>query len=422
MDLRCASLLLLGTLLAAADPPAPDVAFLDAEQARAAIVDESIEPYFSLLQTREMSAKTGSAIIGDTLPAQREACRECYRAAVREFTEREQRALKRIVGEVQPFLAAHYPVFAAQPWRFIKLAAPVEGGLAHTRGRCIVVPDLIAKDLATPGEPDERVDAEERMLLVHEQTHVVQRLHPQLFAPLYTEAWGFVRLPTAPALTAELAARQLVNPDGVACVWAYPVGESGHEELIQPLATLGGDAAIPRMPGDIRSVARFIEGHGDTVSYLLDEQRRLREVPLGQVTAYGDAFDPAQENFHPNEICAELFAAMVVADMLTVDPVGETPCQRALRAWAAAYLGSADPTVAHAPLARMAAPAKREAIAPTATEQWYTLQEGDSLSSVARRFQVDLGWIIRRNDLEDEAVVKPGLRLVVPKPAEPKAP
>jgi len=44
----------------------PDVAFLTAEQAKTAIIDESVEPYFSLLQTQEMSAKTGSAIDGDT--------------------------------------------------------------------------------------------------------------------------------------------------------------------------------------------------------------------------------------------------------------------------------------------------------------------------------------------------------------------
>ena len=44
--------------------PAPvSVAFLSAEEARAAIVDDSLEPYFDLLQPMEMSAKTGAAIV-----------------------------------------------------------------------------------------------------------------------------------------------------------------------------------------------------------------------------------------------------------------------------------------------------------------------------------------------------------------------
>src|SRR5271167_596158 len=121
-------LLIPGGRAAAADQ-GPDVAFLTAEQGRSAIVDESVEPYFSLLQTREMSAKTGTPIDGDTLDAQRSSCRKRYQAAVSDFSAPEQAAVRRIVAGVHPYLQERYPVFAAEPWRFIKVARAIEGGM-----------------------------------------------------------------------------------------------------------------------------------------------------------------------------------------------------------------------------------------------------------------------------------------------------
>jgi hypothetical protein len=396
----------------------PDVAFLTAEQARAAIVDESVEPYFSLLQTQEMSCKTAAAIDGATLDAQRDSCRARYQSAVADFPPAEQAALQRVVAGVQPFLAEHYPVFAAEPWRFVKIMRGLEGGMPHTRGRCIVLSDRVMP-LFTAAS----VRPEATRLLVHEQVHVVQRLHAELFAPLYTEAWGMVRMPSAPTPTAELAEHQLVNPDGIACIWAFPVTVDGTRILVQPQVILGSDAAVPRMPRDFAVVALPVEKRGDTYQYVAGADGAVRSRPLGGVADYVDAFAPSDENFHPNEICAELFSRMVTLDLLGRRE-DDTPCQKSLRGWAAAYLGKADAgAAALAPLPRMEPPAPPVGPAPPdADEMVYVLGKDETLSAAARKFHVDLGWLIMRNDIQDKATVTDGLRLVVPRPARDRKP
>lgn len=54
---------------------------------------------------------------------------------------------------------------------------------------------------------------------------------------------------------------------------------------------------------------------------------------------------------------------------------------------------------------------------PTASEgeMYHTLQANESISSVARKYNVDLGWLIRRNDIQDSASVKVGDQLIVPR-------
>jgi hypothetical protein len=344
-----ASLLIIAGCGGAADQ-GPDVAFLTSEQGNAAIIDESVEPYFSLLQTREMSAKTGAEIDGDTLEAQRNSCRQRYQAAVRDFSDQEQAAVRRIVAGAYPYLKEHYPVFAAEPWRFLKVARSIEGGMPHTRGHCIVLSDDVLPGFAI-GDA-KQPNREGTVLLVHEQTHVLQRLHPALFSPLFVESWGMVRMPSAPELPVEMAKLQVVNPDGVSCVWAYPVMEGGKADLIQPLVLLRGNRAVASMPADFAIVAVSVEKRGDAYVYRLNPNGRPRGAPLAALPSYVDAFMPSEENFHPNEICAELFSHMVVGGLLG-DAGEETPCQKGLRGWADVYLGPHAADRVHAPLPRM---------------------------------------------------------------------
>ena len=58
------------------------VAFPDKQAARAAILDDALEPYFEQLQPMEMSARTGRPIAGTALAAQCAECRRRHQAAV----------------------------------------------------------------------------------------------------------------------------------------------------------------------------------------------------------------------------------------------------------------------------------------------------------------------------------------------------
>jgi hypothetical protein len=48
-------------------------------------------------------------------------------------------------------------------------------------------------------------------------------------------------------------------------------------------------------------------------------------------------------------------------------------------------------------------------------EMYHTLEPNETLASVARKFNVDLAWLIKRNDIQDETKVRPGLQLIVPR-------
>ncbi len=52
---------------------------------------------------------------------------------------------------------------------------------------------------------------------------------------------------------------------------------------------------------------------------------------------------------------------------------------------------------------------------PYADEQVITVQQGDNLKLVAKRFGVTEAWLIRRNDLASN-VLEAGMPLIVPKP------
>jgi hypothetical protein len=330
-------LLLLLDPLAAGD--APSIAFLSQAQARLAIVDETVEPYFSLLQTQEMACKTMQAMPAGTLESQRDVCRKRYADAVGSFSDEEQQAIRTILATVVPHLQSSYPLFASEPWQFIKLDPRFEGGMPHTRGHCIILSEAVLPGLvALAAQPVSHNGAE---MLVHEQTHVVQRLHPAVFAHLYTQVLGFVQLPQEPQRTTELIAHQLLNPDGISCVWAYPVNLDGQKQLIEPQVILGTDDAVPRMPEDFSLIALPLDAQAGTYHERLGADGKAVAKPLEGLTSYVSAFAPCDEYFHPNEICAVLFSALVVHDVAGMAPSEDSPCMHLVRGWAATDLAAA---------------------------------------------------------------------------------
>jgi hypothetical protein len=291
----------------------PVVTFLVGDAGRAAIVDESIEPYFSLLQPLEMAAKTGSALEGADLAAQRAECKKRYQAGVIELSDEERQALTALVERVHAACAAEYPLLAKTPWSFIPLADTLEGGLPHTRGRSIVLPQVVLHMMVRAAKkPDEPIAPEMCGLLAEEQAHVLQRLYPELFAPLYTEGWGFLRAKDV-ASDAWLDRRRVTQPDGVDVGWLYPVKEDGGTTTIQPLMILREGPEPLRMPADLQLIAVTMEKK-DGVFRPKEEGERPVFRDLTELSAYQNLWGGVEETFHPNEIFASLFAMMVVKD------------------------------------------------------------------------------------------------------------
>ena len=303
------------------------VTFLDIEAGKAAIIDDSLDPYFDQLQPMEMSAKTGSEIGGKTLEAQRQQCRKRYQAGVREFTNEEKEAIRRCVEKLYPALKDRYPLFAETPWSFLKVSGNIEGGLSHTRDKHIVFSERTCSRIARLYQTDpERAALSFGRLLVHEQMHVFQRVNPVFFDSLYTDIWGFIKAKEIESCP-WLEKHHLANPDGIDCCWVFPIQREENMIYIQPLLVFAEGEHLKQMGRDFRMIAVEIVppprlGSGDAGAgksnvhfrpKLADDGRPVFRN-LFEVKEYRKVFPSTGNIYHPNEACASVFAQIVMTD------------------------------------------------------------------------------------------------------------
>ncbi|HEY8751287.1 MAG TPA: hypothetical protein VIM11_25110 [Tepidisphaeraceae bacterium] len=301
-------------------PVAVSIQFLSATQGRTAIVDETNDPYFKLLQPMEMSAKTGR-LTTDTVEAERDECRRRYQAAVVDFTPREKQAIEALVKKITAATQDKFPVFARTPWSFIKVASGLEGGNAFTRGGNIVLP---VENVATllnrstdKAAPKWAVLVESANLLLREQLHVVQKAQPQRFAKMYEEKWGLMhqdKLDPGEWLTEH----QFLDPDAVDEHWIYEIKAGQRSRWIWPMRVMG-DAHNPAGPGmaDVQAVAVMLDGSPE-------QGFKPRTAPNGgpmtqpllNLPQYTARFSPSEHPYHPAKAAADLFARIIVAEEL----------------------------------------------------------------------------------------------------------
>jgi hypothetical protein len=298
------------------DPSAVDATFLRAAAAKEAIADDSLEPYFELLQPMEMSAKTGAPIRGGTLAMQRAECRRRYRAEVREFSRAEEAMIRRHVEALQQALTAQYPLMARMPWSFLKLTDRIEGGLPHTRGEHIVLSEgVCAKALGrfrSTGESALLHDFLET--LAHERVHVFQRTHPGHMDSLYKEQWGFIKAESI-AGCPWLTMHQLANPDATDCTWILPDGSARVKgRFLWPLVVLAEGEGLRRMPRDFRMVVVSLENSGDRYRVRVDQEGKPVFVSLVDVPVIRDLLELGGVLYHPHESAASVFSRLLLWD------------------------------------------------------------------------------------------------------------
>ena len=299
----------LALFAGAAVAAGPVVEFLDGNAARVVIVNDARDPYFGKLYPLDMAAKTGAPLTG-TIEEQRAETRRRYQQAVRPFRREEQEAIRAYIDALQPLLRG-YPRFARQPWRFVKVADHIEGGLPHTRDDVIVLSEGVGKglfDMRQRLEPETAL-LRAGMLLVHEQLHVLQRLEPRRFERLHTETFGFRR--AALAVPEELASIQPANPDGMSCCWLYPRAAGGYWLPYLSFAERNG---IRRMPEDFRMLAVQVAADGNGYRVVRNRDGRVASMELASVREYVEAFPLTTSYFHPNEIGADVFSQLVLFD------------------------------------------------------------------------------------------------------------
>lgn len=309
----------------------PKIVFLDAAEAAVALSTEETQAYFDRLQTLEMSAKTGRGITGEGLVEQRAECRRRYLEATLDFTSQEISTLVWAVTRIHPHVRRNYPRVVESGWSFLKVESHIEGGLPHTVGPHIVLsPRFLASFAGESG-----AGAGDRLwslgnLLLHEQIHVTQRRYPRLFDRLYSGVWGFRKLDSLDSHP-WLLEHQVINPDSRHDQWVYQVQTADGSEWIWPTVMLGQSRGVRRLLGvpslarDIRMVAVGLVRTEDSFSLRLDPAGAPMVRRLLSFQEYRAAFPFSMAPYHPDEIAAEGFARIVIAELARKAQGGEAP-------------------------------------------------------------------------------------------------
>jgi len=228
--------------------------------------------------------------------------------------------IEALVTKMVPSLAPSFPLFAKTPWSFILVSSDVEGGHPFTRGGHIVLTAsalVPIREQMRTGANEWVALAESGKLLLHEQLHVVQRQHPERFAKMYGEYWGFKHAGSiAPADW--LTDHQMLDPDAVDANWVFELKDGQRpSRWIRPMAVLA-EARQSTGPtfADMQMVAVMLEPAGEDGAF------RPKIAPNGNPMMDGlmnfpqftARFAPSQSAFHPNEASADLFAHIAVIE------------------------------------------------------------------------------------------------------------
>lgn len=309
--------------------------FATATEAAAVLAgaEDGDAPYIDRLNLRELKARMPSLQALDDVDAARAAFRRGLADHALDFDAEERAALSEAVAWLQGPLAARLPALGRLPWRFLKVDDSVEAGMPHTRGRWIVLPrgelgGLVDKVRGRGGRT--RGVRQAAWLLAHEQAHVLQRARPALFAPLYTEVLGFRRLAPAPHAP-WLDAHAVTNPDGPDLEWAWRPEGAGEVGWVLPALILGDRARVLQDFAAVALALQPSEGGRLALSPRLPAQGL---VLLSKVEGYAAAFPWTDENFHPNEIAADLLAKLVVEGDDDEASIAPGSVHARARAWA----------------------------------------------------------------------------------------
>jgi hypothetical protein len=285
------------------------VHFLSRAEASAALTAGSAQSYYAQLQLAEMRAKTGLPLGDLSLDEARATASRVYGEATEDFSDDERVALREAVESMQPVLSARAPLYARTPWCFLKVKGTIEGGLPHTRGGCIVLAEGVLQALSK-AHVNGKFDHPSGVwtLLLHEQTHVLQRGYPALFAGLYTDVFGFRQVEVLPPDW--LRVRRVINPDAPVVEWIYPIGNEAARRWILPDLELY-ELNHPQMPADFRPVALGVHELQGRRWAVDDAVMPAAQTDLESVADYVDAFPVKGEAFHPNEIAAEMMAEII---------------------------------------------------------------------------------------------------------------
>jgi len=297
----------------------PRVEFLSKEEGENAILDETFESYFSLLQEPEISAFINEKVENLDIEESRTYAKKRFSSAVVDFTPDEEECISFVITNInKTLLENNIQTMANHPWRLIKIEDWLCGGFAHTRGTYIILSqrhiDYLSKSWSKNMSKEEETDLIKKFgaLLVHEQLHSIQRTYKSKFIDLYTNYWGFIMADEIENDTS-IQKIQVSNPDAPIAEWLIP--DNSDKTKYYWVRTLLKDCSeIPVMGKDFTDKV-FVLTKKDKDTYRLqrDSVANPKELRLTDISFYTESFPISRGIDHPNEISAYMFSDYFVS-------------------------------------------------------------------------------------------------------------
>lgn len=289
-------------------------AFLSRKQARKAISRDQQEPFFSRLTKLSIEAISSGEITSGPLKKRREKLLHWYQQEIQSFHPAEEEALTWFIDKLAPVLQQHYARIADTPWKFVKVSNKVAGGLPHTIGNVILFPkktlQLFVQVSESPNSSHHHLVDRLVFLLMHEQTHVIERQEPSRYHSLYQEVWGFTEAEKIRS-SEWLKNHELQNPDGMNTNWIYQLDKGKSSRWILPILILSSPER-PDLPRDLRQVAISLQKQdNEGFSLKTDHTGTPETQSLSSVHEYDQYFQGIRSAYHPHEILADALGKRV---------------------------------------------------------------------------------------------------------------
>jgi hypothetical protein len=283
----------------------PFIEFSSLEVGRDFITDESFEPFFSVLQSKEISVFTNQKFKTNNIQEEREASKTKFESAVCEFSLHEMQVLTEGINYVKDWLNDNQlNHFKLHPWKLVKVKSWLCGGFAHTRGTVIVLSEKYLDFLLD----DKRYNSNEEKLikigslLLHEQMHSYQRCFPSILKKLYVNEWGFIYANRIGDFNDQK--NEIHNPDAPMLNWI--VKNNGKYYLTRIL--FNPLSENPTMGTDFIDVVFEMKKKNDCFEYAQDTLGAYLTMNFEEFDFFTSTFPVTRGLDHPNEIAAYMFS------------------------------------------------------------------------------------------------------------------
>jgi len=228
-----------------------------------------------------------------------------YNSSIQDTTQEEKEATQNLISLIN-FQASTKPKlksFLNHCYNLITIAKSqdwLENGMPHTHKQTVILPQSWFNEIlnTTTRTNTQRISSNGGTL-IHEITHILQRVYPDKFKNLYTKHWGFKNIEYIDNFE-NIKARNRANPDGMDVLWIWI---SPYNKLNQAF-WIGAvfNSYNPKALNDVEYLAYPVYEIIKDKHYKLGEQEPL---PLQTFNEFQNFFNLTINNYHPNEIVAE---------------------------------------------------------------------------------------------------------------------